>query len=216
MRTRIVTDSTAELAPEVTEALGVIVIPQRIQVGSETLIDDGQALSAELGRRLARAKDTVNVLPPTAHAFADIYAQLSAEADAVVSLHLSSKLNGTVEAANTARRSILGHCQISVIDTGLISRALGLLVVEAAKAAQDGADGTEVVRLVRGLVSHLYLAFYVESLDYLRRHGFVAQRRVPVEGARRLNRCFWWRMARSSSCIARVAAVRRWSDWASL
>jgi len=182
MRTRIVTDSTAELAPEVAEALGVIVVPQRIQIGAETFVDDAQPRSFDLNKRLARAKEVTSILPPSSHDFIDVYAHLSAEVDSIVSLHVSSKLNGTLQAANAARHSILGHCQINVIDSGLISHALGMLVIEAAKAAQGGAEGAEVVRIVRGLISRIYLAFYVETLDYLRRGGFISQRRVIAEG----------------------------------
>jgi DegV family protein with EDD domain len=182
MQTRIVTDSTAELEPKAAEALDVIVVPQRLQVGAETFVDDAQPRSFDLNKRLARSKDTISVVPPSPRDFAEVYARLSGEADSVISLHVSSGLNGTVLAANAARRSILGHCQINVIDSGLISRALGVLVTEAAKAAQAGAEGAEVVRLVRGLISRIYLAFYVESMDHLRRSGFIPQRRVVVEG----------------------------------
>jgi DegV family protein with EDD domain len=182
MPTRIVTDSSAELAPDVAAALDIIVLPMRFQIGADVVEDVPPQKMSDLSRRLARSKEPVAVLPPSSHAFSSVYAALAKEADYVVSLHVSAELNGTVPAANLARRSILGHCEIQVIDSGLISRALGILVTEAAKATQGGAEGPEVVRLVRGLIARIYLAFYVETMDHLRRSGLAPQRRVVTEG----------------------------------
>lgn len=181
MRTRIVTDSTAEISPQVAAALDIVVLPQRIQIGSDTFVDDAQQKSLDLSKRLARSREASSVVP-SPRDFADVYARLSKEADSIVSLHISAQLNGTVQSANTARKSILGHTLIHVIDSALVSHALGLLVIEAATAAQAGADGAEVVRLVRGLIPRIYLAFYTESLDHLRKSGLVSQRRLVVEG----------------------------------
>ncbi len=190
MRTRIVTDSTAELPPSVVEALDVVVLPQRIQIGSDSFLDDGTTRATELTKRLAKGRAAVSVNAPTAREFSDVYARLSHEADAIISLHPASGLNGAFQAANLARRSILGHCQIHVIDSGLISHALGVLVTEAAKAAHAGAEGAEVVRLVRGAMPRIYLAFYAETLDHMRRAGFVPQRRVATEGGAALKPIF--------------------------
>ena len=190
MRTRIVTDSTAELPASVAAALDIVVLPQRIQIGSDTYIDDGHLPAPELAKRLARGREPVRVVPPSPREFSDLYADLSRQADAIISLHLASGLNETVQSANMARRSILGSCQIHVIDSGLISHALGLLVTEAAQAAQAGADGAEVVRLVRGALPRIYLAFYAETLDHLRRAGVLPQRRAPAESGTALKPIF--------------------------
>ena len=56
MRTRIVTDSSAELLPSVAAALDIVVLPQRIQVGSDTVADDGQPHALDWTRRLARGR----------------------------------------------------------------------------------------------------------------------------------------------------------------
>jgi DegV family protein with EDD domain len=46
---------------------------------------------------------------------------------------------------------------------------LGLVVEAAAKAADKGQSLDEIVRLVRGILPHIYLVFFVERLDYLER-----------------------------------------------
>ena len=48
-----------------------------------------------------------------------------------------------------------------------------MMVKAAAKAAEEGQPLDDIVRLVRGILPHIYLVFFVERLDYLERGGRV-------------------------------------------
>jgi|YNPNPStandDraft_1061719.scaffolds.fasta_scaffold15016_2 DegV family protein with EDD domain len=179
-RTKIVTDSSADLTPELAAEWDITVVPARLQVGTEMLEDVPALRSPEFYRRVIKNRTTINVLPPTAAQFAEVYGRLAQETNDIVSIHISAQLNRTVRAANEGRVGFLGRCNIAVMDSRFISCALGFLVIEAAKAAQAGATGHEIVRLVRGLISRLYLAFNVETLEHLRRNNLVEQPRSPL------------------------------------
>ncbi len=179
---RIVTDSSADLDPEVAGSLGIMVVPLHIHMGAETLTDGPQLHSAEFYKRVIKNKAVLTVSAPTVRQFAAVYAELARETDEIVSIHLSARLNGALQAANQARADFLGRCQIQVIDSQLVSRALGLLVIEAARAAQSGMHGPEIMRLVRGLIPRLYFVFYVENPDYLKRSGVLRPVREGVVG----------------------------------
>lgn len=166
---RIVTDSSADLSADVVEELDISVVPLRIETGPKTLVDSPDLRSSEFHSRMLEDKTTPTVLAPTPQQFVQVYRQLALETDEIVSIHLSSRFNGTARAANSGRGGLLGRCTISVIDSQLISRALGILVTEAALAAQSGARASDIVRLVRGLIPRTYLAFYVENLNSLGR-----------------------------------------------
>jgi len=165
---RIVTDSAAELCPEVVEELGIVVVPLAIRTGTETLVDEPALRSSEFHRRIARENLVTTAIPPTVSQFAAAYAALSGEASGVVSIHLSSQLNGAAQAAREARGRFLGRCPVTVIDSQAISRAQGILVTEAARAARDGVTAPEIVRLVRGMIPRTYFAFYTQSLEFVR------------------------------------------------
>lgn len=169
-RARIVTDSAAELDPEIIEELGITVVPWRIRLGTETVPDEPGLRSPDFFARLAKSKITPGALAPTAEQFREAYAQLAEQTDDVVSLHISSKMGRTVQAALQGRGLFLGRCTINVIDSQFISRALGILVTEAARAAESGVTGNEIVRLVRGLLPRLYLVFFADTMDYLKRN----------------------------------------------
>jgi len=179
---KIVTDSTAELAPEVIEELGIRVVPLGIRFGTETLVDGPQFRTPEFYRRLVKQKALLTVLPPTPSQFAGVYSELSQETDDIVSIHLPARFNGTVLAASQGRARLLGRCRVSIINAHFTSRALGIFVTEAARAAQRGLSGPEIERLVRGLLPRTYMVFYAETVDYLKRSGLYHQPREGVFG----------------------------------
>lgn len=182
-KVKIVTDSTAELAPEVIEEFDIRVVPLSIRLGEETLVDGPQLRSPEFHRRIMKYRTPPVVIPPTPNQFAQVYRELSRETTEIISIHLPARFNGTVLAAIQGRNSLLGRCRISVINSQFTSRALGIVVTEAAKAARDGLPGPDIERLVRGMLPRLYMVFYIETLDYLKRSGLYRQPREGILGS---------------------------------
>ncbi|MHB9034808.1 MAG: DegV family protein [Anaerolineae bacterium] len=173
VKTRIVTDSSADLQPETIEEFGISVMPLRLQLGDE-IIDDCPSLHCpEFHRRLAQSLAAPRLIAPTVAEFTALYTKLAANNTDVVSIHLSAELSPAYGVANKAKSNLVGRYNISVIDSQFVSTALGELVTEAAKASQAGASALEITRLIRGLVPHSYFAFYVENTDFLEHHHLV-------------------------------------------
>lgn len=185
MRTRIVTDSGAELSDHVVEELGITVVPWSIRLGAEVVADDASLRIADFYRRTTRQKLMPVALAPTRQQMAATFERTSRECDELVAIHTSATFGKVVQAATRARAGILGRCQIRVVDSQFISRAMGNLVVAAARAAQNGASGAEIARLVMGLIPFTYLAFHVEVTDYLERYGLIEPEHDPGTGLSR-------------------------------
>lgn len=168
-RVRVVTDSTAELEPDVAQALGIEVIPLTIHVGRETY-QDGVEINSE---RLVSKLESTDSLPfataPPLEAFEDAYRGLGNGTDDVIAIHVSARLSETVELARRAASSLIGQRRITVVDSLSTSLALRTLVLAAGEISRKGANLDEVVRLVRAMIPHVYLVFFVESLEYLER-----------------------------------------------
>ena len=64
-KTRIVTDSAAELVPTVVEALGISVVPWHIRLGTDTVVDDASLRTVDAYRRMARQRVTPVAIAPT-------------------------------------------------------------------------------------------------------------------------------------------------------
>lgn len=170
-RVAVVTDSNAYLAPQLVQRLNIHVLPHTIHLQQDTF-KEGQNLTPSQYYHLL-AQSGHGFLPratgPSVDEFFDLYIRLYKQTDQIISLHMSSHLSNTVEAARAARRMLLGRCQIEVVDTQSATTGLGMLVQAAAVAAQSGRDLDDCIRLVRGMMPHIYLFFLVRQLSYLER-----------------------------------------------
>jgi DegV family protein with EDD domain len=175
MSVGIVTDSAAYLDPEIVRELDVHVVPFTIQAGQKTYLD-GVDLDPAGFYALVREHDhETQVLPPSTQTFYNKYVQLSQTTTEILSIHPPESLAPSIRYAREAARMLLGRCQIVVLDSQTISLGLGLLVEHAARAAQEGKDFEEIMRLVRGLVPRVYVVFFSEDLEYLKRGGRIGE-----------------------------------------
>jgi DegV family protein with EDD domain len=167
--TRIVTDSTAYLPGGVVEQHGIEVVPLHGVVGGRDHVE-GQDISAAQVAAALRDYTIVTTSRPTPQVFAETYQRLADEgATAIVSIHLSSQMSGTFEAAQLAAAE--APVPVEVVDSETIGMAMGFAVVAAAESAAGGADVPAVLELVRSRLGPSGVLFYVDTLEHLRRGG---------------------------------------------
>ncbi len=167
---RIVTDSIAELSPEVLEALEITVVPWQVQLDGDTVVDTPDLRTPDFYQRNSSPPIAI---PPTAAEFAETFGRCARASGEIVVVLSSSRITRSLELARQARGEFVGRCQIHLIDSGFISCPLGALVVEAARAARADAGAAEIVRYINGLIARTYFAFYAESPDQMLHHGLV-------------------------------------------
>lgn len=175
MAVRIVTDSTSDLDPEVARALGVEVVPLILRFGTEEFHDGVDISAEEFYGRLTTEKRLPATSQPPAQAFADVYARLGAEGHEVVSIHLSSKLSGTLSAASVAREQVAPDVRVELIDSYSVSMGLGLVVEAAAKSALAGGSFEEVIGVAKSAVGRSSVFVVLGTIEFLRRGGRVGR-----------------------------------------
>ncbi len=167
-KVRIVTDSTAHFTdPDFPRRHNITLVPVTIHFGKESFRDGVDINSEQFFAKLKGNGALPTAASPTPEQFTAVYEEVTKTTNAVVSLHLSSKLGRVWRNAKAGAEPLMGRCNIQVIDSLTASVGLGVLVEEAAKAAEHGATPDEIVKLVRGLIPRLYVVFFVESLEYL-------------------------------------------------
>ncbi|WP_119072615.1 DegV family protein [Aggregatilinea lenta] len=173
---RIVTDSSAQFVnPEIVKRYNIEVVPNTVHLGAQSF-REGVDLDTEAFFRLQNQSNApITLSAPSVDAFTAVYGRLNRSTDKVLSLHMSRAFGATWNNARTATKTLLGRCEIVVLDSLTTSVGLGMLVEAAARAVEDGLDIDEVVRIVRGMVAHIYIVVYVESLEYLRRNGLLSE-----------------------------------------
>jgi DegV family protein with EDD domain len=175
-KVNIVTDSTAHFEdPTAPQKLGVTVVPLTIQFGRQYFREGIDLSEDEFFSRMSTSAQPPTLHAPAADDFRAIYADIRKSTDQILSLHISSKLSQTCARARTAAEDFLGRCQINVLDSWTTSVGLGILVEAAAQAADEGKSLSDIVRIVRGMIPHIYAVFFVDTLDYLEHSGLIGQ-----------------------------------------
>jgi len=171
-RVRVVTDSTADLPPDLVVQWGIQVVPLGIHFGEESF-RDGVDMSAEVFyARLARGEFPTTSQPPVG-LLRRAYEQGAAGGGEVVSIHLSSRLSGTYQAALLAAEQVDGR--VAVVDSEQLSMAVGWLVLAAAEAAREGCSLGEVVARVEEMKRRTRVLALIESLEHFRRGGRIGR-----------------------------------------
>ncbi|MBM3133840.1 MAG: DegV family protein [Chloroflexi bacterium] len=174
-RVKIVTDSTSDLPPALVKEWDITVVPLLIHFGSETYVDRVNISEEQFFARLTASPLLPTTSPPSVKAFQDVYAKLSQTTDAILSVHISSKLSATYAAAVAAREALTNRCRIVIVDSTLTSMALGFMALNAAKAAAAGESLDDIAEQVRGMIPQTHILFFVDTLDYLQKGGRIGK-----------------------------------------
>lgn len=169
---KIVTDSSAYLPPTASIAqLGIEVIPLIVRAGQQSYPERINQTDEAFIRRLASDSKSVTVESPSVSQVQQIFARLGQTTDSIVCIHASSALFDVADVVRRASSGFMGRQRIIVVDTQTTSAALGIIVEAAARAALDGASQAEVVKIVRGMIPHMYAMFFSDSLEFLEAWG---------------------------------------------
>ncbi len=127
----------------------------------------------ELYRRLPTSPQVPTTSAPGPGVFAEVYQGLLAQGHQVVSIHISSKLSATHQAAVTASQEMEG--KVAVVDSQSLSLGLGLLAMAAARAARDGQDMAQVVASAESAIPRTQMVFLLDTLEYLQKGGRIGR-----------------------------------------
>lgn len=157
-RIALCTDSSSLLDPSEAASLGVEIVPIPVTLDGEPFDELMSSLDWFYERLRAGAAATTS--QPSPAAFGAAYDRAAARgASTVVSIHLDSRVSGTVSAAQLAARE--SRVTVSVVDTRTVSYGVALCVRAAAEAiAGGGSAGDAVLAASRlgGLLENAFVA----------------------------------------------------------
>ena len=180
-RTAIVTDSTADLAPEVAAAADLRVVPLYVRFGAEEF-RAGADLSTDQfwTRLLAPDAPFPTTASPSPGTFRETFEACFAEgADAIVCVLIGSKLSATFQSATLASQ-MLPDREIHLIDTGSTSMATGIPALLAAEMAAAGTTAAEIAASIRDRLPDIDLYVAVDTLAYLKKGGRLSPAQAAI------------------------------------
>ncbi len=176
---KIVTDSTCDLSQSEVEQLNIHVVPLSISIDGETYVDDGIDITPHsFIEKMKRSKELPKSSQPPVGKFVDLYDQLGSDGSEVLSIHMSGKMSGTVDAARTAAK--MTNTKVTVIDSLHISKGLAFQVREAAKKASKGCGLKEIIERVQAVKNETKLFVVVDTLENLVKGGRIGKGKALI------------------------------------
>jgi DegV family protein with EDD domain len=164
----IVTDSTADIPDDLAAANDIVVVPLNVTIDGKTY-QATELTQADFFARMNAARELPTTSQASVGTFAEVYASALETAREVVSIHISSKLSGTIESAYAAAEQFGGR--VHVFDSLNLSWGLAFQVLEAARAAASGASVADVVSRAESVRDRVRMIVGVDKLDNLAKGG---------------------------------------------
>jgi len=169
---RVVTDSAADLNPELARDEGVAIVPLDVRLGEIGPDETGSWSPEEFWRQCAKSPELPETSAPSPGAFVEAFtAAADGGATGVVCITLSSKLSATYQAAAAGAQEVADRIPVRVVDSLSVTMGEGIMVLDAAKAARDGADLEEIAGLVEAERDKIRVYGALDTLDNLRKGG---------------------------------------------
>ena len=168
----VVTDSTADLTAEQAAEHDIAVVPLSVTIGEETF-PDGVLTQAEFFARMNAAPKLPTTSQPPIGLFVAAYERALEHAEEVVSVHISHKLSGTIEAARQAAENFAGR--VHVFDSHNLSWGMAWQVLEAADAAREGLSVASAMERLTRARERTKLIVGLDGLDNLAKGGRIGR-----------------------------------------
>ncbi len=179
MKIAIVTDSTSDLQARAAE-MGVEVVPLYVNFQGKIHKDWVEITPADIFAGVAAGAAMPSTSQPSPADFKAAYERALQKADHVLSIHISSKLSGTLGSANLAAQEFPG--KVTVFDSLAASMGIGMMVERAKELLDQGADLKQVlVELERIRADHI-VRFTLATLDYLKKNGRIGGAQALLGG----------------------------------
>jgi DegV family protein with EDD domain len=165
---QIITDSAADLPPEVIERYKIHVVPLTVHIDGEEYLDRVELSAEEFYRKMAGAKVLPKTSQPPAAAFIKIFQALASKGE-LLCISMSSKLSGTFQTACLAKE--MSGINATVFDSWAASLAQGLQVIKAAMLAEKGLPCSEIISKLTPFRNKMTILILLDTLENIVKGG---------------------------------------------
>ena len=138
---------------------------------------------SEFWSTLLKEKVIPKTSQPSPAEFKALYEKLFAKGyKKIISIHISSKLSGTQQAARVARGMLNRDEDIAIVDSKAVTFALGHLALSAAKMVQEGNKFDEIIEWIEETKNKMKVYFVVKELTFLEKGGRIGRASSVIGG----------------------------------
>ncbi|CAI6020920.1 Fatty acid-binding protein [Paenibacillus sp. JJ-100] len=169
-RIKIFADSTSDLAPEWIQQYDIGIVPLYVVFGDESLKDGEEIKPEQLYERVSRDGSLPKTAAPSPADFMTAFQPYIEQGDDILYISLSSELSSTYQNALLAS-SEFPEGRISVVDSKNLSSGIGLMVMKAVHAAEQGQTLVQITERIEAMKSNVRTEFVIDTLEYLYKGG---------------------------------------------
>jgi DegV family protein with EDD domain len=172
---KIVTDCAADIPNEELEQLGIIQAPLFIQ------FPEGEVNSADISaddfyNRLEAMRPQIpTTAQPSGGIFAELYRKIAHTEKNILSIHISSGLSGTINAARDGGEQVKGEADVHHWDTLTLSGGERFQVLAAALASKAGWAMDKIHERLKNIREKTEVIYTLDTLEYLARGGRIGR-----------------------------------------
>lgn len=173
----IVTDGSCDLPKDLIDKYNIFIAPFQVLFDTEVFQlygDSGEITKEEFYARLEKSPNMPTTAVPKPISFLEAFEAASKAAKSVIAIFLSKELSGTIQSALSILHMV-DNKDITIVDSKVTASCLGLLVLEAAKMAENGASKEEILSELDNLIPQTNLVLIVDTMEYLYRGGRISR-----------------------------------------
>lgn len=167
---KIFADSTCDLPSSWIEEHDIGIVPLYVVFGEDSLRDGVDITPVELYAKVEETGALPKTAAPSPSDFISAFSPFIDQGDDILYISLSSELSSTYQNAVIAAEE-LPSGRVTVIDSRNLSSAIGLLVMKAVHAANEGKSIPQIVDLLNSYTNQVECEFVIDTLDYLYKGG---------------------------------------------
>ncbi|GAB6926756.1 DegV family protein [Paenibacillus sp. JCM 10914] len=169
-KVKIFADSTCDLPSSWIEQYNIGIIPLYVVFGEESLRDGIDITPEQLYAKVDQIGSLPKTAAPSPSDFVAAFSPSIEQGEDILFLSISSDLSSTYQNARIAADE-LPEGRVTVFDSRNLSSGIGLLVMKAVHAAEEGASIPQIVDLLSRTVNEVECEFVIDTLEYLHKGG---------------------------------------------
>ncbi|MFZ6031344.1 MAG: DegV family protein [Chloroflexota bacterium] len=167
----VVADSTAYVPADLVSNLNIRVAPLLVNWDGQSYRDGVDMQPVAFYERLKKSKSMPTSSQVPVAAFEEVFRQLLEQGYDVLAVTISSRFSGTLDSAVQAKAAMPPDAPIELVDSLSAAGQEGLVVLAAARAAQEGLSLAECKSIAERVQANSGLFLTVETLEFLHRGG---------------------------------------------
>lgn len=172
----LVIDSTCDLPLETAAEYGITIVPCLVAFGDEVYRDKYELTFERFYELLRTHPAHPQTSLPAPGDFHEAYEAALQTHDRVLSIHLPENFSGTYQAAARAAEEVAGD-RITVVDAGTLTAPLGVMGIQLARRAREGAGTSELIHRLEEMGRHSRIYCVLETIEFLVRGGRISKTR---------------------------------------